>query len=95
MSRLLIFVYGVGSYLAFLATFLYSVGFIGNFGVPKSMDSAPTADWSTALLINLGLLTVFALQHSVMARPAFKRVLTRIVPSPPNAAPMSWPAAWP
>ncbi len=80
MSRLLIFVYGMGSYLAFLATFLYSVGFIGNFGVPKPIDSAPTVDGSTALLIDLGLLSLFAIQHSVMARPAFKRVLTRMVP---------------
>lgn len=80
MSRFLIFVYGTGSYLAFFATFLYAVGFIGNFGVPKSMDTAPTGDWSTALLIDLGLLSLFAIQHSVMARPAFKRSLTRIVP---------------
>lgn len=80
MSRLLIFVYGTGSYLAFFATFLYAIGFIGNFGVPKSMDTARTGDWSTALLIDLGLLSLFAIQHSVMARPAFKRILTRIVP---------------
>lgn len=80
MSRLLILAYGAGSYLAFLATFLYTVGFMGNFGVPKPMDSAPSGDWLTALLVDLGLLSLFAVQHSVMARPAFKRVLTRIIP---------------
>ncbi|MGJ5817149.1 methanethiol S-methyltransferase [Paludibaculum fermentans] len=82
MSRLLIFVYGIGSYVAFLATFLYAVGFIGNFAVPKSMDSTPTSPWTTALLIDLGLLSLFAIQHSVMARPAFKGILTRFVPQP-------------
>ena len=80
MSRYLIFAYGAGSYVAFLATFLYAVGFIGNFGVPKSMDSAPAHDWVAALLVDLGLLTLFAVQHSVMARPAFKRMLIRVVP---------------
>lgn len=80
MSRMLIFVYGAVSYLAFLATFLYAVGFIGNFAVPKSMDSAAAGDWTTALLTDLGLLSLFAIQHSVMARPAFKRFLTRFVP---------------
>lgn len=80
MSRFLIFVYGTASYLAFFATFLYAIGFIGNFGVPKAMDTAPSLDWGTALLIDLGLLALFAIQHSVMARPAFKRILTRLVP---------------
>lgn len=80
MSRLLIFTFGAGSYLAFLVTFLYAIGFIGNFGVPKSMDSTPAGNWATALLIDLGLLSLFAIQHSVMARPAFKRFLTRFVP---------------
>jgi protein-S-isoprenylcysteine O-methyltransferase Ste14 len=56
------------------------MGFIGNFGVPKSMDSPADGPWQTALLIDLGLLLLFAVQHSVMARPAFKRVLTRVVP---------------
>lgn len=80
MSRLLIFVFGAGSYLAFLATFLYAIGFIGNFGVPKSMDSAPGGDWPGALWVDLALLSLFAVQHSLMARPAFKRLLTRFVP---------------
>jgi protein-S-isoprenylcysteine O-methyltransferase Ste14 len=72
--------YGVGSYVVFLATFLYAIGFIGNFGVPKSLDSSQPGSVQTALVVDLGLLSLFALQHSVMARPAFKRLLTRIIP---------------
>jgi len=82
MNRITIFIYGALSYATFLATFLYAVGFIGNFAVPKSMDSPADGPWQTALLIDLGLLSLFALQHSIMARPAFKRLLTRIVPAP-------------
>ncbi len=80
MSRIVIFLYGVLSYLVFLATFVYAVGFIGNFGVPKSLDSPAQGSWQTAVCIDLGLLLLFAVQHSVMARPAFKRIFTRIVP---------------
>ena len=80
MKRALIFTYGIASYLLFFVTFLYSIGFIGNFGVPKSIDSAPTLPLGNALLIDLGLLAIFAIQHSGMARPAFKRWLTRYIP---------------
>jgi len=80
MNRLNIFVYGTLGYVTFLVTFVYAVGFIGNFAVPKSMDSPADGPWQVALLIDVGLLSLFALQHSIMARPAFKRVLTRIVP---------------
>lgn len=80
MKRGLIFVYGVVTYLFFFATFVYAIGFIGNIGVPKSMDSAPTEPLMASLLIDLGLLTLFAVQHSGMARPAFKRWLTRYIP---------------
>lgn len=81
LSRILTFVYGAVSYALFVVTFLYAIGFIGNFAVPKSVDSILDGSWQAALLIDLGLLTVFALQHSVMARPGFKRVFTQIVPS--------------
>jgi methanethiol S-methyltransferase len=80
MKRIFVFLYGVGSYAVSLATFLYLAGFIGNFGVPKSIDSPARDPWQKALWINLGLLMLFSLQHSVMARPGFKRVLTRVVP---------------
>lgn len=81
MNRITIFLYGTLAYVTFLATFLYAVGFIGNFAVPKSMDSPADGPWQTALLVDVGLLSLFALQHSVMARPVFKRLLTRIVPA--------------
>jgi protein-S-isoprenylcysteine O-methyltransferase Ste14 len=78
-GRTLAFIYGAAAYAVFFATFLYAIGFVGNFVVPKSMDSPAEGPLQTALLIDLGLLAVFALQHSIMARPAFKRVLTRVV----------------
>lgn len=80
MKRISIFIYGLVSYALFFATFLYSIGFVGNLFVPRSIDSAPTQPLATALLINLALLTIFAVQHSGMARPAFKRWLTRFIP---------------
>jgi protein-S-isoprenylcysteine O-methyltransferase Ste14 len=82
VKRLSIFLYGVVCYAVFFATFLYAIGFIGNLWVPKSMDSAREAPFATALLTDLGLLALFAVQHSVMARPAFKRWWTRLVPEP-------------
>ena len=80
MKRLLIFAYGVICYAVSFATLLYAIGFISNLWVPKSMDSAREAPLMTALSTDLGLLALFAVQHSVMARPAFKRWFTRIVP---------------
>ncbi len=80
-NKIAIFIYGIFSYAVFLATFLYAIGFIGNFGVPTSIDGEPVLPFWKALLVDLGLLMVFALQHSVMARPKFKRWLTGIIPT--------------
>jgi len=79
-KRLTVFLYGVICYAVFFATFLYAIGFIGNFGVPRTLDSAPGVSFIRSLLVDLGLLGLFAVQHSVMARPAFKRWFTRVVP---------------
>jgi len=82
MKRTIILIYGVVSYLIFFLTFLYAIGFIGNLLVPKGMDSEPQVSLAVALITNLILLTLFALQHSIMARPAFKRWWTNIIPAP-------------
>ena len=83
-KRITIFLYGVVSYAVFFATFLYAVGFIGNINVaglvPRTLDGSQTMPFGMALLVDLGLLSLFALQHSVMARPAFKRWFTRVIP---------------
>jgi methanethiol S-methyltransferase len=78
--RIAIFVFGVLSYAIFFGVFLYSAGFMNNWLVPKSLDSGPAPSAAVALAVNLGLLAVFALQHSVMARPAFKQWWTRLIP---------------
>jgi methanethiol S-methyltransferase len=80
-KRLSIFAYGLVCYAVFFATFLYALGFVGNFAVPRAIDGEPRLNFSTALLIDLGLLGLFAIQHSLMARPYFKRWLTRFIPA--------------
>jgi protein-S-isoprenylcysteine O-methyltransferase Ste14 len=82
MKRVFCFLYGVACHLLFLATYIYLAAFIGNLFVPKSIDSAPAGPVGAAVFVNLLLLGLFAAQHSIMARPAFKRVWTRIVPEP-------------
>src|ERR1043165_8325746 len=75
-----IFLFGALTYGLFLAVFLYAIGFIGGFFTPTMLDGTPTRPLLPSLAIDLGLLGLFAVQHSVMARPAFKRWWTRIVP---------------
>jgi protein-S-isoprenylcysteine O-methyltransferase Ste14 len=82
MRRIGVFLYGVFAYACFFVTFLYAVGFVGGFGVPHSLDSAAAGPLGGGIVIDLLLLAVFALQHSVMARPAFKRRWTRLVREP-------------
>jgi protein-S-isoprenylcysteine O-methyltransferase Ste14 len=81
-KRITFFVYGSISYLIFLGTFLYAIGFIGNFGVPTTLDGAARGPLGIALAIDVGLLTLFAAQHSIMARKWFKEWWTRLVPKP-------------
>jgi protein-S-isoprenylcysteine O-methyltransferase Ste14 len=81
MKRVAIFAYGALCYAVFLGTFLYVIGFVGNFLVPKSIDSAPLLPFGQALAIDLALLAIFAVQHSLMARPFFKRWITRYIPA--------------
>lgn len=80
--RVLALLYGGLNYLVFFGVFLYLVGFVTDIGVPRSVDRALHAPVGQAVLIDLGLLLLFAVQHSVMARPAFKRWWTRFVPAP-------------
>ena len=82
MKKIFFLLYGLVSYLIFFGTFCYAVGFVSMLIVPKHLDSGPQSPLILALLINAGLLSLFALQHSIMARPAFKRWWTKFVPEP-------------
>lgn len=82
LRRTLFLAYGIVAHVMFLGVFMYMIGFVGNIGVPKSIDSAPTSPFWYALLVNTGLIGLFGVQHSVMARPTFKQWWTRIIPEP-------------
>jgi protein-S-isoprenylcysteine O-methyltransferase Ste14 len=83
MARGIYLLFGVVAYLIFFATFLYLIAFVGDLpGVPRTVDRGPVSELVPALIIDLALIGVFGLQHSVMARQGFKRAWTRIVPEP-------------
>jgi protein-S-isoprenylcysteine O-methyltransferase Ste14 len=80
MGRFLGFLYGLAAYLVFFFTFLYAVGFVEGLMVPKAIDSGPVVPMTEALIVNILLMSLFAIQHSVMARKPFKQWWTRFVP---------------
>ncbi len=80
MSRILVLLYGVASYVLFLISFLWAIAFVGNMYVGHTIDSPGTDSFGTALMINALLLGIFAISHSVMARPGFKKAWTKIIP---------------
>lgn len=82
MKKTFFLLYGIIAYLIFFGTFCYAVGFVSTLLVPVHIDSEPRSPLAYALLVNAGLLSVFALQHSIMARPAFKRWWTKYIPEP-------------
>jgi methanethiol S-methyltransferase len=82
MGAIIAFAYGVVAYLVFFFTFLYAIGFVTGIGVPKTIDTGPAAPLTQAVIINLLLMSLFAIQHSIMARKPFKQWITRYIPVP-------------
>jgi len=81
MGKIISFLYGIIAYLVFVVAFLYAIGFVGNFIVPKSIDSGTETTFLTALFVNTLLVSIFAMQHSIMARPEFKKWIVRMIGS--------------
>jgi len=90
MRRKLFFVYGVAGHLAFLGIYAWLAVFVGNFFLPHTIDRPATASTGQALLVDIGLIVLFGLQHSIMARPSFKQVWTKIVPPPIERSTYVW-----
>jgi protein-S-isoprenylcysteine O-methyltransferase Ste14 len=82
MKKAMVLMYGVVAYMAFFAALLYLIGFIGNIGVPKGIDDGVVGSLAMAIMVNVGLVMLFAVQHTIMARPAFKRWWTQYMPEP-------------
>ena len=80
MGKLIAFLYGLVAYLVFFVAILYAIGFVTGFLVPKTINSGPVVPTGEAILVNLLLMALFAVQHSVMARPQFKKWWTQFVP---------------
>jgi len=81
MGRFVMFLYGIVSYLVFFGTILYAIGFVSGLAVPKTIDTGPIGSMTQALIVNLLLMSLFAIQHSVMARKQFKQWWTQYVPA--------------
>src|SRR3982074_576769 len=81
-GRFVALLYGIASYVAFFVTILYAIGFVSGLVVPKTIDSGTVVPMAEALIVNLLLMSVFAIQHSVMARKQFKEWWTQFVPAP-------------
>jgi len=81
MGKFVAFLYGIIAYLVFLISFLYAIGFVEGMMVPKTIDSGSAAPVGEAIVVNLVLMSLFAIQHSVMARPQFKAWWTQYVPA--------------